>query len=75
MKEKELYEETRELLNQFDFIDDSVIATLSACRHINDLKVINAYIKEHKYSSIYDIPEYAFYLYMKRYESEKDFRR
>ena len=71
MTEKKLREETKKLLDQFEFIDDSAIATLSACKHVDDLKTIHKYIKQHKYSNIYDIPKYAFYLYMKRYEPER----
>lgn len=47
MNYKELYLETKEMLEEFDFIGDK------------------------KYKSIYDIPRYAFYLYMKRNHPER----
>lgn len=71
MDYNELYSETKEMLKEFDFIDDSMIATLTYCENIDDLKEIHEFIKNKKYKSIYDIPKYAFYLYMKRNHPER----
>lgn len=57
MNYKELYIETKEMLEEFDFIDD--------------LKVMHDFIKDKKYKSIYDIPRYALYLHMKRNHPER----
>ena len=71
MNYKELYLETKEMLEEFDFIDDSKIAVLTYCRNVDDLKEIHDFIKNKKYKKIYDIPKYAFYLYMKRNHPER----
>lgn len=71
MDYNELYSETKEMLKEFDFIDDSMIATLTYCENIDDLKEIHDFIKNKKYKSIYDIPKRAFYLYMKRNHPER----
>ena len=57
MNHKELYLETKEMLEEFDFIDD--------------LKLVHDFIRDKKYKNIYEIPRYAFYLYMKRNHPER----
>ena len=71
MDYKELYLETKEMLKEFDFIDDSMIATLTYCEHVDDLKLVHDFIKNKKYKAIYDIRKYALYLYMKRNHPER----
>ena len=71
MNYKELYLETKEMLEEFDFIDDSKIAVLTYGRNVDDLKEIHDFIRDKKYKNIYDIPKYAFYLYMKRNHPER----
>lgn len=71
MNHKELYLETKEMLEEFDFIDDSKIAVLTYCKNVDDLKLVHDFIMDKKYKNIYDIPKYAFYLYMKRNHPEK----
>ena len=63
---KELYLETKEMLEEFDFIDDSKIAVLTYCKNVDDLKLVHDFIRNKKYKNIYEIPRYAFYLFMKR---------
>ena len=46
MNYKELYLETKEMLEEFDFIDD--------------LKLVHDFIKDKKYKNIYDIRKKAF---------------
>lgn len=57
MNYKELYLETKEMLEEFDFVDD--------------LKIVHNFIRDKNYKSIYDISKYAFYLYMKRNHPER----
>mgnify|MGYP005958211585 FL=1 len=64
MNYKELYLETKEMLEEFDFIDDSKIAVLTYCKNVDDLKLVHDFIMDKKYKNIYDIPKYAFYLYL-----------
>ena len=71
MNHKELYLETKEMLEEFDFIDDSKIAVLTYCKNVDDLKLVHDFIMDKKYKNIYDILKYAFYLYMKRNHPEK----
>lgn len=71
MNYKELYLETKEMLGEFDFIDDSKIAVLTYCKNVDDLKLVHDFIKDKKYKNIRDIPKYAFYLYMKRNHPER----
>lgn len=71
MNYKELYLETKSMLEEFDFIDDSKIATLVYCRNVDDLKLVHDFIKNKKYKNIYDIPKYALYLHMKRNHPER----
>lgn len=71
MNNKELYLETKEMLEEFDFIDDSKIAVLTYCKNVVDLKLVHDFIMDKKYKNIYDIPKYAFYLYMKRNHPER----
>lgn len=71
MNYKELYLETKEMLEEFDFIDDSKIAVLTFCKNVDDLKLVHDFIMDKKYKNIYDIPKYAFYLYMKRNYPER----
>lgn len=71
MNYKELFLETKEMLEEFDFIDDSKIAVLTYCKNVDDLKLVHDFIKDRKYKSIRDIPKYAFYLYMKRNHPER----
>lgn len=71
MNYKELYLETKEMLEEFDFIDDSKIAVLTYCKNVDDLKLVHDFIRNKKYKSIYKIPRYAFYLYMKRNHPER----
>lgn len=61
MNYKELYMETKKMLEEFDFIDDSMIATLTYCENIDDLKLVHDFIRDKKYKNINDIPKYAFY--------------
>lgn len=63
--------ETQEMLEEFDFIDDSKIAVLTYCKKVDDLKLVYDFIKDKKYKNIRDIPKYAFYLYMKRNHPER----
>ncbi|MFR4015831.1 MAG: hypothetical protein ACLT0A_05005 [Holdemanella porci] len=71
MNYKELYLETKGMLEEFDFIDDSKIAVLTYCKNVDDLKLVHDFIMDKKYKNIYDIPKYAFYLYMKRNHPER----
>lgn len=71
MNYKELYLETKEMLGEFDFIDDSKIAVLTYCKNVDDLKLVHDFIKDKKYKNIRDILKYAFYLYMKRNHPER----
>lgn len=71
MNYKELYLETKEMLEEFDFIDDSKIAVLTYCKNVDDLKIVHNFIRDKNYKSIYDISKYAFYLYMKRNHPER----
>lgn len=71
MNYKELYLETKEMLEEFDFIDDSKIAVLTYCKNVDDLKLVHDFIMDKKYESIYEIPRYAFYLFMKRNHPER----
>ena len=71
MNYKELYFETKEMLEEFDFIDDSKIAVLTYCKNVDDLKLVHDFIMDKKYKNIRDIPKYAFYLYMKRNHPER----
>lgn len=71
MNYKELYMETKKMLEEFDFIDDSMIATLTYCENIDDLKLVHDFIRDKKYKNINDIPKYAFYLHMKRNHPER----
>lgn len=71
MNYKELYLETKEMLEEFDFIDDSKIAVLTYCKNVDDLKLVHDFIKDKRYKNIYDIPRYAFYLNMKRNHPER----
>ena len=71
MNHKELFLETKEMLEDFDFIDDSKIAVLTYCKNVDDLKLVHDFIRNKKYKSIYEIPRYAFYLYMKRNHPER----
>lgn len=71
MNYKELYIETKEMLEEFDFIDDSMSATLTYCKNVDDLKLVHDFIKDKKYKNIYDIPKYALYLHMKRNHPER----
>ena len=71
MNNKELYLETKEMLEEFDFIDDSKIAVLTYCKNVVDLKLVHDFIMDKKYKNIYDIPKYAFYLNMKRNHPER----
>lgn len=71
MNYKELYLETKGMLEEFDFIDDSKIAVLTYCKNVDDLKLVHDFIMDKKYKNIYDIPKYAFYLYMKRKHPER----
>lgn len=71
MNYKELYLETKEMLEEFDFIDDSKIAVLTYCKNVDDLKLVHDFIMDKKYKNIYDIPKYAFYLNMKRNHPER----
>lgn len=71
MNYKELYFETKEMLEEFDFIDDSKIAVLTYCKNVDDLKLVHDFIMDKKYKYIRDIPKYAFYLYMKRNHPER----
>ena len=68
---KELYLETKEMLEEFDFIDDSKIAVLTYCKNVDDLKLVHDFIRNKKYKNIYEIPRYAFYLYIKRNHLER----
>ena len=56
MNYKELYLETKEMLEEFDFIDDSKIAVLTYCKNVDDLKLVLDFIKDKQYKNIYDIP-------------------
>lgn len=71
MNYKELYLETKEMLEEIDFIDDSKIAVLTYCKNVDDLKLVHDFIMDKKYKNIYDIPKYAFYLNMKRNHPER----
>lgn len=71
MNYKELYLETKEMLEEFDFIDDSKIAVLTYRKNADDLKLVHDFVMDKKYKNIYDIPKYAFYLYMKRNHPER----
>lgn len=71
MNYKELYLETKGMLEEFDFIDDSKIAVLTYCKNVDDLKLVHDFIMDKKYKNIYNIPKYAFYLYMKRNHPER----
>ena len=71
MNYKELFLETKEMLEEFDFIDDSKIAVLTYCKNVDDLKLVHDFIRNKKYKSIYENPRYAFYLYMKRNHPER----
>ena len=71
MNYKELYLETKEMLEEFDFIDDSKIAVLTYCKNVDDLKLVHDFIRDKKYKNIYEIQKYAFYLYMKRNHPER----
>lgn len=71
MNYKELYFETKEMLEEFDYIDDSKIAVLTYCKNVDDLKLVHNFIMDKKYKNIRDIPKYAFYLYMKRNHPER----
>lgn len=71
MNYKELYLETKEILEEFDFIDDSKIAVLTYCKNVDDLKLVHDFIKDKKYKNIYDIRKYALYLYLKRNHPER----
>ena len=71
MNYRELYFETKEMLEEFDFIDDSKIAVLTYCKNVDDLKLVHDFIVDKKYKNIYDIPKYTFYLYMKRNHPER----
>ena len=71
MNYRELYFETKEMLEEFDFIDDSKIAVLTYCKNVDDLKLVHDFIMDKKYKNIYDIPKYVFYLYMKRNHPER----
>lgn len=71
MNYKELFLETKEMLEEFDFIDDSKIAVLTFCKNVDDLKLVHDFIMDKKYKNIRDIPKYAFYLYMKRNHPER----
>lgn len=71
MNYKELYLETKEMLEEIDFIDDSKIAVLIYCKNVDDLKLVHDFIMDKKYKNIYDIPKYAFYLNMKRNHPER----
>ena len=56
MNHKELYLEAKEMLEEFDFIDDSKIAVLTYCKNVDDLKLVHDFIRNKKYKSIYEIP-------------------
>lgn len=68
MNYRELYFETKGMLEEFDFIDDSKIAVLTYCKNVDDLKLVHDFIKD---KAIYDIRKYALYLYMKRNHPER----
>lgn len=71
MNYKELYLETKEMFEEFDFIDDSKIAVLTYCKNVDDLKLVHDFIKHKKHKNIYDIRKYALYLYLKRNHPER----
>lgn len=71
MNNKELYMETKKMLEKFDFIDDSKIATLTYSENDDDLKLVHDFIKNKMYKSIYNIPKYALYLHIKRNHPER----
>ena len=54
MNHKKLFLETKEMLEEFDFIDDSKIAVLTYCKNVDDLKLVHDFIRDKKYKSIYE---------------------